>query len=104
MSLLNSANKDQELRYFNMKSVTTADLPWVREITAELIRAVEPHVLARPEQGNRKLEAKVYVLEASAKDRRLGRIFSIRSVIRLWCGYGRPFAKTADAFRDFLNG
>jgi len=51
VSLLESANKDQGLRYFNLKTVTTADLPWVREVTAELMRAVEPHVRARPEQG-----------------------------------------------------
>jgi hypothetical protein len=59
VSLLDSANKEQGLRYFNLKSVTTADLPWVREVTAELMRAVEPHVRARPQQGNLKPDAKV---------------------------------------------
>jgi hypothetical protein len=56
VSLLDSANKGQGLRYFNFETVTTADLAWVREVTAELMRAVEPHVLARPKQENLKLD------------------------------------------------
>jgi hypothetical protein len=61
VSLLDSANKDQGLRYFNLGTVTTADLPWVREVTAELMRAVEPHVLVRPEQGHLKPDGKFII-------------------------------------------
>jgi hypothetical protein len=59
VSLLDSANKGQGLRYFNFETVTTTDLPWVREVTAELMRAVEPHVLAHPEQGKPIHRAKI---------------------------------------------
>jgi hypothetical protein len=68
VSLLDSANKDQGLRYFNMNPVTTADLPWVREITAELMQAIEPYVLARPQQGNLKPAAKVVFTMSKLED------------------------------------
>lgn len=44
VSFLDSGNKYQGFRYFNLESVTTADLSWVREVIAGLISAVEAHV------------------------------------------------------------
>jgi hypothetical protein len=44
VSLLDSGNKDQGYRYFNLESGSMIDLSWVREVIPELIRAVEPHV------------------------------------------------------------
>jgi hypothetical protein len=52
VSLLDSANKYQGIRYFNLESGSTAELSWVREVTAELMRAVEPHVRTRAQQDN----------------------------------------------------
>ena len=46
VQLLDGANEDQGIRYFNLESGATADLSWIREVTAELMRAVEPHVLS----------------------------------------------------------
>ena len=46
VQLLDSANEHQGIRYFNLESGATADLSWIREVTAELMRAVEPHVLS----------------------------------------------------------
>ncbi|MGQ0443845.1 MAG: hypothetical protein ACT4O2_01645 [Beijerinckiaceae bacterium] len=44
MSFLESGNKKQGFRYFNLESCTQPELSWVREGIPELIRAVEPHV------------------------------------------------------------
>jgi hypothetical protein len=44
VSLLDSGNKDQGFRYFNLESGSTVDLSWVREVIPELIQAIEPHV------------------------------------------------------------
>jgi hypothetical protein len=51
VSLLESGNKDQGFRYFNLESCTMPDLSWVREVIPELIRAVEPHVPDIPAPG-----------------------------------------------------
>lgn len=53
MSLLDSGNKKQGFRYFNLESCTVANLSWVREGIPELIRAVEPHVQAHIDIGPR---------------------------------------------------
>ncbi len=53
VSLMDSGNKDQGFRYFNLESGATVDLSWVREVIPELIRAVEPHVPDSPEPGKR---------------------------------------------------
>jgi HEPN domain-containing protein len=44
VSLLDSGNKYQGFRYFNLESGATADLSWVHEVIPELMRAVEPYV------------------------------------------------------------
>ena len=44
MSLLDSGNKYQGFRYFNLESTVMPDLAWVRESIAELLQAVEPHM------------------------------------------------------------
>jgi hypothetical protein len=44
VSLLDSGNKYQGFRYFNLESTSRPDLAWVRETIKELLRAVEPHV------------------------------------------------------------
>jgi hypothetical protein len=51
MSKLDSGNKDQSFRYFNLGSYEGAILSWVREGIPELIRAVEPHVQAHIDIG-----------------------------------------------------
>jgi hypothetical protein len=61
VSGLDSANAYQGLRYFNMEFVLTVDLAQVNEFTAELMQAVEPHVLARPVQKDLKSGIKVIV-------------------------------------------
>jgi hypothetical protein len=64
VSLLDSANKYQGIRYFSLESGVTADLLRLREVTAELMRAVEPHIDARLQQDNLPLSraAKVTVV------------------------------------------
>ena len=44
VSLLDSGNKYQGFRYFNLEPTSRPNLSWVREVIAELMRAVEPHV------------------------------------------------------------
>jgi hypothetical protein len=44
--LLDGANEDQGLRYFNMKSASFPDLAWTRETVEKLVRVVAPHVVA----------------------------------------------------------
>jgi len=46
--LLDSANEDQGLRYYNLKSVVMADLSWTREVVEQLIQAVGLHLGVRP--------------------------------------------------------
>ena len=41
--LLDSANKDQGLRYF-LDTKSIADLTWTREVVTQLLQAVKPHV------------------------------------------------------------
>jgi HEPN domain len=53
VSFLDSGNKKQGFRYFNLESCTVANLSWVREGIPELIRAVEPHVQAHIDIGPR---------------------------------------------------
>ena len=56
VQLLDIANEHQGIRYFNLQPSATADLSWVREVTAELMRAVEPHVVRRQQQDNLRLD------------------------------------------------
>ena len=41
---LDGANKEQGLRYFNMKTSSIPDLSWTRDVVEKLLRAVEPSV------------------------------------------------------------
>jgi hypothetical protein len=43
VGLLDSANKDQGLRYF-LDTNCIADLTWTREVVTQLLQAVKPHV------------------------------------------------------------
>ena len=56
VQLLDIANEHQGIRYFNLQPSATADLSWVRKVTAELMRAVEPHVVRRQQQDNLRLD------------------------------------------------
>lgn len=47
VSLLEKANEDQGLRYFNPKSGVMAALSWTREVVEHLMRAVELHLGAQ---------------------------------------------------------
>jgi hypothetical protein len=42
--LLEKGNEYQSFRYFNLNTVVTADLSWVREVIGVLVGVVEPHV------------------------------------------------------------
>lgn len=57
VSLLENWNKDQGFRYFVSSSGPMPELPLVRDVITELIRAVEPHV---PADGPQRL-AKVVI-------------------------------------------
>jgi hypothetical protein len=63
VSLLHSENEDNGFRYYNlgtppasgppgsMPSVAIPDLSWVREVTGELLKAVEPHISGNAAPG-----------------------------------------------------
>ena len=55
VSLLESGNNKQGFRYFNLESCSMPELSWVREVIAELIRAVEPHVQSNTAPGGAKI-------------------------------------------------
>lgn len=54
VSLLESGNKGQGFRYFNLKSCSMPELSWVRGVIAELILAVEPYVQSHSAPGGAK--------------------------------------------------
>src|ERR1017187_9360785 len=48
-ALLESANEEQGLRYFTMKTASVPDLFWTRDVVEKLFRAVEPSVEKKAE-------------------------------------------------------
>lgn len=50
VSLFDDANKDQGLRYFNMKGSTQPEVSWTRDVVEGLMASVEPHVNERAEK------------------------------------------------------
>lgn len=46
-SLLDSANKDQNLRYFNLRSSSEPDLEWTREVVNDFLGVIAPLIKAQ---------------------------------------------------------
>ena len=59
VELLDGANEDQGLRYFNMKGSALPDLKWTREAVGNLMRVIEPCVEASDEEAGIKRGAVV---------------------------------------------
>jgi len=60
-SLLEKANENQGLRYFNMKSSWLPDLAWTRAVIEDLLAAVEPFAKAARKHQNQSLAVKLRV-------------------------------------------
>ena len=51
VSLLDSGNKQQGFRYFELQTTTIPELSWTRDTVRELIQVIEPHILSADVPG-----------------------------------------------------